>query len=153
MNTKRYTFVIDTRQYSGNFERQMTAYCTGILGECEVGNSEATEFNDEYPLNPFENFIDMQMDTDDGALRPCCILPTPGRGNIAGRHRDIEDFSNDEKYYSAYESVGIFFYKKPTEELIKILKERSKKYAERNNITIVGYRLITETVMTESEPI
>ena len=32
-----YTFIIDTEQYSGNFERQMTAYMTAQIGDCEVG--------------------------------------------------------------------------------------------------------------------
>jgi hypothetical protein len=32
-----YVFIIDTEQYAGNFEREMCAYCTGILGDCEVG--------------------------------------------------------------------------------------------------------------------
>ncbi len=31
-----YLFVIDTDTYAGNFEREMCAYVTGQIGECEV---------------------------------------------------------------------------------------------------------------------
>jgi hypothetical protein len=34
-----YAFVIDTDQYAGNFEREMTAYLTGRIGQCGVGDN------------------------------------------------------------------------------------------------------------------
>ena len=36
-------FVIDTKQYAGNFEREMCAHITGHIGECEVGRDMVQE--------------------------------------------------------------------------------------------------------------
>ncbi len=36
-----YLFVIDTDTYAGSFEREICAYVTGQIGECEVGKEEA----------------------------------------------------------------------------------------------------------------
>ena len=41
MQNEKYLFVIDTDSYSGNFEREMCAYCTGQIGDCEVGIEHA----------------------------------------------------------------------------------------------------------------
>ena len=41
-----YTIIIDTDEYSGNFEREMCAYCTGQVGECEVGEEEQAVFDE-----------------------------------------------------------------------------------------------------------
>ena len=34
---KSWIFVVDTNQYSGNFERELTAYMKGMIGGCGVG--------------------------------------------------------------------------------------------------------------------
>ena len=44
-----YLFVIDTDIYAGNFERQMCAYITGQIGECEVGKENAELARQEIP--------------------------------------------------------------------------------------------------------
>jgi hypothetical protein len=41
---------IMTDSYTGNFEREMTAYCTGHIGDCEVGIEEANEYAIDYSL-------------------------------------------------------------------------------------------------------
>jgi hypothetical protein len=38
---ERLLFVVDTDTYAGNFEREMCAYITGQVGECEVGEEIA----------------------------------------------------------------------------------------------------------------
>lgn len=37
----KYIFIIDTDSYAGNFERELTAYITGVVGGCEVGDDFA----------------------------------------------------------------------------------------------------------------
>jgi hypothetical protein len=69
-----------------------------------------------------------------------------------------EEYKKPLNKYPAYESVGIFFSKKPSEKQIEILKERAnkfpsiykkfRKYGEK--IEIIGFRLIkTKIIQTE----
>jgi hypothetical protein len=101
-NDKVWFFVIDTQNYAGNFERQMCAYMTGIVGDCDVGDDEAKIFNHDLAISstaytnekhPFQ-FIFKQPD-EYGCRRPVTIFPTPdlfndGLGGIykAGEERD-----------------------------------------------------------------
>ena len=39
--------IIDTEQYSGNFEREMCAHITGQVGECNVGYDVAEEYSEK----------------------------------------------------------------------------------------------------------
>jgi hypothetical protein len=138
MNLKEgYAFVIDTNEYAGNFEREITAYCTGIIGECEVGE----EFVDETISLIFEENI-QQVGDDNGCARPCeAISSSNGSCN----------------------SIAIYFYIKPTKYQIKIIKERAELFNEirkttgnmapfykDSNIQILGYRLI-EVTQTQKE--
>ena len=76
-----YIFVIDTNSYAGNFERDMTAYMTGIVGECGVGKEYAEIFDKEVPPvdgeRLFDEYIDWRPD-DRGVLRPSGCWPTKG---------------------------------------------------------------------------
>ena len=128
---KLYIFIIDTNKYAGNFEREMTAYCTGFVGECYVGTSEAEEFGEDFdcdPLEKFQNYVISQPD-DRGCCRPCSIWPS-----LDGK---------------AYNSVAIFFEEQPTKEQVEIIKERSRTYAERIDVEIEGLRLELETIVTK----
>ncbi len=131
---KSYIFVIDTEQYSGNFEREMCAYCTGRYGQCEVGREESKIFEDEVG-DPYElfDFIIERSDDDNGCMRPVSIWPTP----------------NVEEGQVHYLSVAIFMEKEPTKEQSDLIKNRSIKYAEKHNIHVTGFRLITETTKCE----
>jgi len=76
---KNYTFVIDTEQYAGNFERQMCAYVTGQIGECGVGDEEAAQYKKETHKQPL-SFVEERVDDsgDFPCMRPVKIYPTPG---------------------------------------------------------------------------
>lgn len=123
-----FGFIIDTNEYSGNFERELCAHITGHIGECGVGD----EFIDDEIDGLFENVIGVD---DDGCNRPCKIF------------RNKEDTS--------YKSVIIYFSSEPTKEQISIMKERSYTFNETNNklnkdksyhrdskILILGFRLL-----------
>jgi len=67
MNLKQgFAFIIDTNEYAGNFEREMTAFITGVVGECEVGE----EYIDEDIAEIFDEEI-QQVSDDHGCYRPC----------------------------------------------------------------------------------
>lgn len=127
MNIKKgFVFIVDTNEYSGNFERELTAYVTGVVGECEVGD----EYIDDKITPIFQESI-QQCSDDNGCYRPCEAINSPdGRCN----------------------SVGIFFHTEPTPEQISIMKDRSydfnqvridtDSYYKNSDIKILGFRLI-----------
>jgi hypothetical protein len=78
LNIPPFAFVIDTETYSGTFERELCAYATGTIGECEVGMEEARQFN-ESGLDPnmFREAV-LQVPDEHCCQRPVSIRPTPG---------------------------------------------------------------------------
>ena len=48
---KKYGFVVRTNLYAGNFEREICAYMTGVIGECGVGD----EYEDDELASKFQN--------------------------------------------------------------------------------------------------
>ena len=74
----KFAFVVDTEQYAGNFERELCAYATGVVGECQVGEDEASLYAQEQPGdNPFEDII-LRLPDEHGCHRPVLTWPTPG---------------------------------------------------------------------------
>lgn len=74
-----WLFVIDTEDYSGNFERELCAYITGRVGECGVGDDMAKLFQKEVKDMGEEPFEHVMWEPDEhGCHRPASIYPTPG---------------------------------------------------------------------------
>lgn len=132
-----YAFVIDTDSYAGNFERELCAHVTGTIGECEAGE----EYVEDLPIN-FDNV--QHVADDNGTYRPVSIWKSPIK--------------------NSYDSVAIFFDKKPSQEQIDFMKERSKTFIEKNKqissessfyrikeFNITGYRLIRFVHTAEEE--
>lgn len=88
-----YIFIVDTDAYSGNFERELTAYITGQYGDCGVGSESADDFVEKFPVEAelFENIIAQEPDSEHPeTLRPCSIWQTPGRFNDGvGNHYNM----------------------------------------------------------------
>lgn len=130
-----YTIAIDTNEYSGNFERAMCAYITGQVGHCGVGKKEALQA--EHDLSPetlewFEEHIDQRIDKNANfpCYRPCAIAATPGRVNDGmGKHYDAEKYPQFK--FRAYESVAIFFNKKPTACVFNLVRQRAEAFAKK----------------------
>lgn len=85
-----YLFVVDTEQYSGNFERPMCAYMTGKIGDCCVGDDITKVFEEEVGE---ENFDIVSVADEHGSFRPVTIWPTPGWFNhgFGGNFKDQPD--------------------------------------------------------------
>lgn len=160
-----YIFVIDCTEYSGNYERQMTAYITNRYADCEVGKEIADDISSE--LEEFQDEIDdlICFRTDEhGRYRPCEIIPTPGWiNNGMGVHTRIPSDEQSPKGYPAYNSVGIFLYEIPSDKILNLFMERAKNYSnyitqkkkenpekykfESSNGEVEGFRLIkVETI-------
>lgn len=93
----KYHFIIDTDRYSGNFERRLCAFVTGQLGECRLGEPEAKEFKEKFPVEAveFEKIIEFYVDENYKTLRPCKMESTLGFFNSGlGKHYP-EDYDLD----------------------------------------------------------
>lgn len=104
-----FVLVIDTEEYSGNFERELTAYATGQIGDCGVGVEEADIANEQLQeafKEEIEQIIGSFLD-EHGVRRPCEIWPTPGWfNNGAGGHfreGDLGAAEEHKKHYYASE--------------------------------------------------
>jgi hypothetical protein len=173
-----YFFVIHTDQYTGNFERQLCAYLTGQVGECEVGSEMAQLAEEQEPewVEWCDTQIEMRAD-DRGCYRPVSIYPTPGWFNSGmgdvypdsewGMPHVIKEYENACKSdkesikkgpgrYQAYNSVVIYFNELPSLEKIKLMKHRACMFADSRFNTslssseqIIGFRIVKETIIVE----
>jgi hypothetical protein len=158
----KWSFVIDTDEYAGNFERQLSAY---VVGACDAyGEHRAGPylemFKKDFPdENPFEDLIeDRVVDPGDDAIMraPMDIAPTPGYSND-GTGEVTRLKKNKKLKYPVYNSVAIFLSRKPTAKELKLLKERAEKFPSIPpqkmwdcKFDIIGLRLVEErTVITE----
>lgn len=100
----KWQFVIDTNQYAGNFEREMCAYITGCIGDCEVGEEFAELARKELSEDQLEAFDSAIINVPDehGCARPVEIVPNPNWWNDGnGNHWRKED-KDFEKHKAAY---------------------------------------------------
>lgn len=138
METK-YIFIIDTNEYAGNFERDMCAFCTGMIGDCEVGKEESEKFIKEESQDIYDdlNEIIEKRPDDHGCCRPTSIY-LDKKGN-------------------KYNSVAIYFFEKPSEKIIEMIKARAKKFTKGKErimkrprtMKILGFRMKKETLTEE----
>jgi hypothetical protein len=142
----------------------MCAYCTGQIGDCGVGIEEQAVFDEKYGdefRDGLYELIDQRPD-EHGTHRPCGIESTPGYYNNGhGKHSEVEEGKKaPEDSYPAYQSVGIYFQSKPTQEMIDMIKERaaefvtqkSKRFSnEQRKMKILGFRMVREITTTETE--
>jgi len=159
---KEWSFIIDTDGHAGSFHRELTAYCTGITGECEVGRN----FAREYDGADFESVL-RQVSDDRGFHRPCSTHCTPDVYNdgLGGIYREGEEKSATEIYkkscmehgvefdqlskYPAMLSVEIFFQEEPKDSQLETIREKCYEFCQRQNINVVGFRLkYKETIQT-----
>jgi len=94
-----YQLVVKTNCYAGNFEREMCAYMTGQIGDCEVGG----KFVKEEIKEKFEDKISGEVD-DNGTFRPVAL-----------------DDENSDNFV-------IFLEEKLSKEDVKFLEKRAKLF-------------------------
>ena len=76
-----WLLVADTTDNAGNYEREFTAYVTGEVGECGIGDKLAERFAKETRgdrKRPKFDRLMMHLPDDRGCRRPCTIYSTPG---------------------------------------------------------------------------
>ncbi|AEO93591.1 gp332 [Bacillus phage G] len=112
----KYGFIIDTNKYSGNFERELCAYVTGHIGECNVGCEEAEEYCRIF--NKIKNVI-IVPDSENLCERPVEICTTPNVWN---------------------NGLGFHFINGEEEIALQEYKKSAQKETEKNIKVIEGYR-------------
>ncbi len=140
-NSNPYKVIIDTDSYAGNFERELCAYVTGHWDDSTHGGDQAKVFEDEVgEPNPFEDYVSFIID-EHGLRTPVCLEYTP---------KELGDYNMC--------SVGIVFKKRPTPELIQLVKDRAYKFENKGlifnrpvKLKILGFRLLKITMEVVEE--
>jgi hypothetical protein len=155
----KYTFVIDTDTYSGNFERPIFSFITGMSESCgerayatyeAEAARKALKIKGEYAAGPLDELVEERIRDpgDDGYHRSyVSITVTPGFYNVHGEHfpaaysgkfkkqsncSDCKEGKPAEQHrkWPAYQSVAIFLRRRPTDEEIKLIKTRALAYKD-----------------------
>jgi len=149
-----HQLIVDTENYSGNFEREMVAYATGCYGDCGVGDTEADMAREKLKHYAWweENMVE-QEDEDYGAemMRPASICPTPGWfNNGRGYHfrADSEEAETIEGRYPAYLSVKMVVKQLPPQEVWDEFQERVIEFCEQYYPTMCSYKTEQPIVLT-----
>lgn len=140
MSDSYYDFVIDTRSYAGNFQREL---CQHITGHSDIDDfSPCTDASPEYQTFMDEDSENVLLlpggDGDDVWDCPNELYATPGWSSDANGNY----LENGKGKFPAYNSVGIHFAKELPAEIIKEMKQRAKQFDDDYNIKITGFRLL-----------
>ena len=144
--------VLDTTTYAGNFERQLCAYITCQLGDCEIGEELAKVANKELKHLDWwkENICPQESEEGSEFMRPCTLWQT-------------EDIDKNKK--TAYFSVAIFVENFPPQEVLNEMIDRAKSFCNdpakiytdngllinnyiQNNLNLTGYRFLDPQLQT-----
>ena len=150
-----YHFIVDTEQYAGNWERELCAYITGLLGDCGVGSDMSVLAMQEIDAETalwFEGHVEQDSD-DHGCRRPVKLHPTPGWYNDGnGNHHR----GHAKGRYPAYLSIAITLDELPTPEVFELMTQRAHAFAtdrpdssERAPFTVTDVRIIKMTMIEE----
>jgi hypothetical protein len=161
----KWSFVVDTEDYAGNFERELSSY---VVGRCdEHGDHRGGPYREMFEQeirgrgsrghfekeDPFEDLVTTRVDDhgdDHIAHAPMALAPTPGYSNDGSGN--VKKLKPGQKVkWPAFNSVAIFLTRKPTKGELKILVQRAKAFASLPKITrwdsrpkILGCRLVEE---------
>lgn len=150
-NADYWFFIIDTDTYAGNFERELTAWCTGHIGECCVGKGYADSFREECPamVDAFDDLI-IHLPDEYQCYRPTTIYPTPGWSNDGNGHHTHDESGA----FPAYQSVAIFCRERPSADVVYFLRQRALAYTPMGRFaqtfTITGFRVM-QHIETDAE--
>lgn len=174
--SEEYILVIDTNADSTEFSQHLCAYCTGLMGEVgdevdedcfeqkmsdmfymEMGidDDESSKGKIALQKNPFYEVIEDRKDEDGNYFPYCVWLSRTYGSNENGQYAKLDESNYGEFDLPAPFSTGIFFGVEPTDELIKIIKERAVKFFKdqwgpllekigaKNEVNVEGFRLIS----------
>lgn len=129
-NPDAFVVVVDTGQYAGNFEREMVAFMTGQVGECQVGQAEAADAREDLQNLDWLDSHTVQVADDNQCERPASIWRTPAHLLPEGA-RPYE-----------YNSVAYFVDEAPPRAVLDELIQRAKDFCAEHGIVFLGTRLL-----------
>lgn len=159
---ENYIIIVDTDKYSGNFEREMFGYVTGVICEnvydrgCakqarENDYKDCKEYFDWWAVNVSEYVFD-----DEYGEMPVGIVPTPGYYNDGnGKHYKENENKKvkSKKKWPAYQSVGIAVSVELPQNVLDTFKKRVYDFCsnrkknftnELDQIGVIGFRILKE---------
>lgn len=110
-----YALIVNLDSYTGNYEREFCSYVTGAIGECGVGDSMASLYEECHPKGtPFYALSDhtVHEPDDNGCHRPVSIY-----------HDTVIDVH-------PYDSLIIFLQKPLTADELALVLDRAKQFCE-----------------------
>lgn len=172
--SEEYSVIIDTNSESFSFAKKLCAYCTGFTSEDEADQKFSDLFymemgieDDDSPKgktctqkNPFYDCIADRKDDND-VFSPCSVWLNRLYGcNETGQYDKLTEENYDEYDLPAPFSVGIFFDTEPTEDQLKIIKERAVKFfvdvwlkLSNVQVAVEGFRLVKHRKYGEEKEI
>lgn len=155
-----FQLIVHTNLYSGNFEREMTAYVTGSLGECEVGEElipiairdlVAQGLTEHQARDQMAEWAELtvQLPDERRVYRPCSISPTPGYWNngLGGHYPDSEYQSGSR--YPAYQSVAIYLTRALTADEIEVFTRRVERFVHIYNTGATRSGVVPRVMMAQ----
>ena len=131
-----YLFIIKTDSYAGNFEREMSGYCSGSVSDDDENHGEdlAIKFHRQFPEEA-ERIDDIIEGKGENPTMYCGI------------------WQNEDKQYN---NVAIYFGEIPDDDLLDLMKQRAIEYSENrkdccdrpDTFKVLGFSLIKETTTT-----
>lgn len=144
--TQKYSIVIHTDSYAGNFERELRGYVTGCRGEWDRANFES-EIRTAFAGDPDCDWE--ELDEDENPFADLWKL-------VAGQYGfRIEELAQTPKEFSPkgdLNSVRLHCKKKPTAKQLKLVKEWAYKFAERSKCVKPVDRYNHFQMKTPSDP-
>lgn len=137
-----YKIIIQTDSYSGNFERELGAYITG-MSEYR-GESEAENANDNMSRKSLDE-IEESITTGEGD-EIFNICPNPNYWNDGYGNIKKLKVGEENKSFPAYMGIEIFFNDVLSQNTISEMKERAEEYCNNNNIVLESFSFSKEVV-------
>lgn len=159
-NEENYIIIVDTDKYSGNFERGMFGYVTGVIranvhdrGCAKRSLADDYEDHKEYFDWWAENVSEYVFDDEYGEM-PVGIIPTPGYYNDGyGKHYKEDKNKKVKRKWPAYQSVGIAVSGELPRNVLDTFKQRVYDFCsnhkkpfsnESDEIKVIGFRMLKE---------
>lgn len=147
-NPKSNLVVFDTRQYAGNFERDMCAFIIGRAGYFGEGAEYVAEARAVLAHLEWYDENIYPVEDDEGCEHIVTIWPTAGRFKFGDSYDDTPEVRATlpprvaTSANPSYESVAILVDEFPPAEVLAEMVARAKQFCALKGLTYAGHRLL-----------
>jgi hypothetical protein len=156
-----FIVVLDTNSPSFEFAEDLCAYCTGFESENTKDSCMMQKYYESLSINCglldpekvkyniFSGYVTDKMNQD-GNYSPCTVWLNKKYGcNTDGEYAELTENNYEDFSMPAPFSVGIYFELEPSDNHIRLLRERAIKFFSeewKTPVQLEGIRLITKTL-------